>query len=104
MFRNLMSMDVEEMIRAQPMDAVVLVGGCDKTVPALLMGALSADKPAILVVAGPMMTGRHRDAAPRRLHRLPALLGASTAAARIDERRDPAHRDAASPPPPAPAR
>ena len=48
------------MIRAQPMDAVVLVGGCDKTVPALLMGALSADKPAILVVAGPMMTGRHR--------------------------------------------
>jgi dihydroxy-acid dehydratase len=62
MFRNLMSMDVEEMIRAQPMDAVVLVGGCDKTVPALLMGALSADKPAILVVAGPMMTGRHREA------------------------------------------
>ena len=62
MFRNLMSMDVEEMIRAQPMDAVVLVGGCDKTVPALLMGALSADKPAILVVAGPMMTGRYREA------------------------------------------
>src|SRR5499425_2286041 len=61
MFRNLMSMDVEEMIRAQAMDAVVLVGGCDKTVPALLMGALSADKPAILVVAGPMMTGRHRE-------------------------------------------
>jgi dihydroxy-acid dehydratase len=62
MFRNLMSMDVEEMIRAQPMDAVVLVGGCDKTVPALLMGALSADKPALLVVAGPMMTGRYREA------------------------------------------
>jgi dihydroxy-acid dehydratase len=62
MFRNLMSMDVEEMIRAQPMDAVVLVGGCDKTVPALLMGALSADKPALLLVAGPMMTGRHREA------------------------------------------
>ena len=62
MFRNLMSMDVEEMIRAQPMDAVVLVGGCDKTVPAMLMGALSADKPAILLVAGPMMTGRHREA------------------------------------------
>jgi dihydroxy-acid dehydratase len=59
MFRNLMSMDVEEMIRAQPMDAVVLIGGCDKTVPALLMGALSADKPAILVVTGPMMTSRH---------------------------------------------
>jgi dihydroxy-acid dehydratase len=61
MFRNLMSMDVEEMIRAQPMDGLVLVGGCDKTVPALLMGALSAGKPAILVVAGPMMTGRHGD-------------------------------------------
>ena len=60
MFRNLMAMDVEEMVRAQPMDAVVLVGGCDKTVPALLMGAASAGKPAILLVTGPMMTGRHR--------------------------------------------
>ncbi len=59
MFRNLMSMDVEEMIRAQPMDAVILIGGCDKTVPALLMGAVSADKPAILLVTGPMMTSRH---------------------------------------------
>ena len=59
MFRNLMAMDVEEMIRAQPMDAVVLVGGCDKTVPAQLMGAASADVPAIQLVAGPMMTGRH---------------------------------------------
>ncbi|MCP5151062.1 MAG: dihydroxy-acid dehydratase [Ectothiorhodospiraceae bacterium] len=58
--RNLMSMDVEEMIRAQPMDAVVLVGGCDKTVPALLMGAASADVPAITVVTGPMSTGSHR--------------------------------------------
>ncbi|MEX2151620.1 MAG: IlvD/Edd family dehydratase [Steroidobacteraceae bacterium] len=55
MFRNLMSIDVEEMIRAQPMDAVVLVGGCDKTVPAQLMGALSADVPAIQLLAGPMM-------------------------------------------------
>jgi dihydroxy-acid dehydratase len=55
MFRNLMSMDVEEMIRAQPMDAVVLLGGCDKTVPAQLMGAASADLPAVQLVAGPMM-------------------------------------------------
>src|SRR5512139_3773245 len=55
MFRNLMSIDVEEMIRAQPMDAVVLVGGCDKTVPAQLMGAASADVPAIQLVTGPMM-------------------------------------------------
>src|ERR1700744_393147 len=59
-FRNLMAMDTEEMIRAQPMDAVVLMGGCDKTVPAQLMGAVSAGRPAILLVAGPMMTGRHR--------------------------------------------
>ena len=59
-YRNLMAMDTEEMIRAQPMDAVVLMGGCDKTVPAQLMGAVSAGKPAIMLVAGPMMTGRHR--------------------------------------------
>jgi dihydroxy-acid dehydratase len=58
-FRNLMSMDTEEMIRAQPMDAVVLMGGCDKTVPAQLMGAASADIPAIQLVAGPMITSRH---------------------------------------------
>ena len=58
MFRNLMSMDVEEMIRAQPMDAVVLIGGCDKTVPAQLMGAASAGRPAIQLVTGPMSTGR----------------------------------------------
>jgi dihydroxy-acid dehydratase len=55
MFRNLMSIDVEEMIRAQPMDSVVLVGGCDKTVPAQLMGAASADVPAVQLLAGPMM-------------------------------------------------
>jgi dihydroxy-acid dehydratase len=60
MFRNLMAMDVEEMIRAQPMDAVVLLGGCDKTVPAQLMGALSANRPAIQLVAGPMLTSSHR--------------------------------------------
>src|SRR6266850_3242718 len=59
-YRNLMSMDTEEMIRAQPMDAVVLMGGCDKTVPAQLMGAVSAGRPAIMLVAGPMMTGRHK--------------------------------------------
>src|SRR5690242_16296848 len=58
MFRNLMAIDTEEMIRAQPMDAVVLVGGCDKTVPAQLMGAISANRPAIGLVAGPMLTSR----------------------------------------------
>jgi dihydroxy-acid dehydratase len=60
MFRNLMAIDTEEMIRAQPMDAVVLIGGCDKTVPAQLMGALSANVPAIQLVTGPMMTGPWR--------------------------------------------
>ena len=60
MFRNLMAMDTEEMIRAQPMDAVVLIGGCDKTVPAQLMGALSANIPAVQLVTGPMSTGRHK--------------------------------------------
>ncbi|ARP94417.1 IlvD/Edd family dehydratase [Bordetella genomosp. 13] len=58
--RNLMSMDTEEMIRAQPMDAVVLIGGCDKTVPAQLMGAASAGVPAIQLVTGSMLTGAHR--------------------------------------------
>ena len=60
MYRNLMVMDTEEMIGAQPMDAVVLIGGCDKTVPAQLMGAASAGIPAIQLVTGPMSTGRHR--------------------------------------------
>ncbi len=58
--RNLMAMDAEEMIRAQPMDSVVLIGGCDKTVPALLMAAASVDLPAILEVTGPMITGSWR--------------------------------------------
>lgn len=60
-FRNLMAMDTEEMIRAQPMDAVVLMGGCDKTVPAQLMGAASAGKPAIQLIGGPQMTSRYGD-------------------------------------------
>jgi dihydroxy-acid dehydratase len=60
MFRNLMAMDVEEMVRAQPMDAVVLIGGCDKTVPAQLMGAASADVPAVQLLAGPMMPTSYR--------------------------------------------
>ncbi|MEO5734318.1 MAG: IlvD/Edd family dehydratase [Rubrivivax sp.] len=58
--RNLMSMDTEELIRAQPMDAVVLIGGCDKTVPAQLMGAASAGLPAIQLVTGSMLTGSNR--------------------------------------------
>ncbi len=52
-----MAMDTEEMIRAQPLDAVVMIGGCDKTVPAQLMGGISADKPVLPLVTGPMMPG-----------------------------------------------
>jgi len=58
--RNLMSMDTEEMIRAQPMDSVVLIGGCDKTLPAQLMAAASAKRPAIVLPVGPMLVGHFR--------------------------------------------
>src|SRR6266851_7873904 len=58
--RNLMSIDTEEMIRAQPMDAVVLIGGCDKTVPAQLMAAASADRPAVVLPVGPMLVGHFK--------------------------------------------
>jgi dihydroxy-acid dehydratase len=58
--RNLMAMDTEEMIRAQPMDAVVLIGGCDKTMPAQMMAAVSAGIPAIMLPVGPMVVGHHR--------------------------------------------
>ncbi len=58
--RNLMSIDTEEMIRAQPMDAVVLIGGCDKTLPAQIMGAASAGIPAVVLPVGPMVVGHHR--------------------------------------------
>jgi L-arabonate dehydrase len=57
LFRNLMAMDVEECIRAYPLDAVVLLSGCDKTTPAMLMGAASADVPTIMVTGGPMLRG-----------------------------------------------
>jgi dihydroxy-acid dehydratase len=60
MFRNLVSMDVEESIRANPIDGVVLLVGCDKTTPALVMGAASCDLPAIVVSGGPMLSGRWR--------------------------------------------
>ena len=60
LFRNLMAMDVEECIRAYPLDAVVLLSGCDKTTPAMLMGAASADVPAIMVTGGPMLRGNWR--------------------------------------------
>src|SRR5215467_1202661 len=62
LLRNLMAMDVEEMVRALPLDAAVLIGGCDKTIPAELMGAISADMPAIVLPVGSMLAGRHEGA------------------------------------------
>lgn len=59
LLRNLMAMDVEESIRGNPIDGVVLLSGCDKTTPAMMMGAASVDLPAILLTGGPMLTGRH---------------------------------------------
>lgn len=60
LYRNLVAMDAEEMIRAQPIDGTVLIGGCDKMAPGLLMGAASVDKPAILFTSGPMNNGRYK--------------------------------------------
>ena len=62
LFRNLMSMEVEETLRANPLDAVVLLSGCDKTTPAMLMAAASVDLPAIMVTGGPMLNGKYRGA------------------------------------------
>src|ERR1700736_6425377 len=61
LYRNLMAMDVEESIRANPLDGVVLLCGCDKTTPAQIMGAASADLPAIVVTGGPQLNGRWGD-------------------------------------------
>src|SRR6201747_1880458 len=58
--RNLMAMDTEEIIRAQPMDSVVVIGGCDKTLPAQIMAAVSADLPTVVIPVGPMVVGHHR--------------------------------------------
>ena len=60
LFRNLMAMEVEETLRANPLDAVVLLSGCDKTTPAMLMAAASVDLPAIMVTGGPMLNGKFR--------------------------------------------
>ena len=59
-YRNLMAMDTEEMIRAQPMDAVIVIGGCDKTLPAQVMAAISADLPTVVIPVGPMVVGHHK--------------------------------------------
>ncbi|MFD2420985.1 IlvD/Edd family dehydratase [Amycolatopsis pigmentata] len=60
LYRNLMAMEVEELIRANPLDGVVLLSGCDKTTPAMLMAAASVDVPAIMVTGGPMLNGKYR--------------------------------------------
>jgi dihydroxy-acid dehydratase len=60
--RNLMAMETEEMIRAQPMDAAIVIGGCDKTLPAQIMAAVSADVPTVVIPVGPMVVGHHRGA------------------------------------------
>ena len=59
LLRNLMAMDTEEMMRALPLDSAVMIGGCDKTIPAELMGAISADVPSIIIPVGPMLAGHH---------------------------------------------
>ncbi len=100
-YRNLMAMDTEEMVRAQPMDAVVLIGGCDKTVPAQIMGAISANVPRCNSSRGRCRragTGV-RGSAPARIA---GASGRSTAPARWMARRSRSSRDG-SPPLPAPA-
>lgn len=60
LYRNLLAMEAEELIRANPLDAVVLLGGCDKTTPGLLMGAASVDLPTLMITGGPMLNGRYQ--------------------------------------------
>ena len=85
--RNLMAMDTEEMIRAQPMDSVVVIGGCDKTLPAQIMAAVSADLPTVVIPVGPMVVGHHKG----------EVLGACTDCRRlwgeVPRRRDRRRRD-----------
>ena len=75
LWRNLAAMAIEEMLRANPIDGVVLLGGCDKTIPALLMAAASVDLPAVVVPGGPMLTGTFRGSAARLRHRRVAAVG-----------------------------
>jgi dihydroxy-acid dehydratase len=89
LFRNLMAMDVEECIRAYPLDAVVLLGGCDKTVPAQLMGAASADVPAIMITGGPSQSawfrGRELGAGTDLWHYVDELRAGRMSQAEFDE-------------------
>src|SRR5581483_1652243 len=89
LFRNLLAMEVEETIRANPLDAVVLLGGCDKTVPAELMGAASADVPAIMLTAGPsapcLFRGRRVSSGTDLWHYVEEVRAGRTARAELDE-------------------
>ena len=98
-YRNLMALDTEAMLAGQPMDAAVLVGGCDKTVPAQLMAAVSAGMPARDAGHRPDAGAVLRGRAAVRLHRLPPLLGALPRRRRV-RREDRARSRASSPPPP----
>src|SRR6266550_2088617 len=93
LYRNLMSMDVEESIRSYPLDAVVLIGGCDKTVPAQLMGAASANVPAIMLTGGPSRAAIHRGRRrPRANRRGDRQAGRRARAGRAGAVADPAAR------------
>ena len=98
LYRNLLAMETEELLRSHPVDGAVLLGGCDKTTPGLLMGAISMDLPAIYCPAGPMSTGFWRGREDRRRHPHQEVLGRAAArphhAGRLDRARgtDDPHR------------
>ena len=85
LYRNLMAMTVEELIRGNPLDGVVLLASCDKTIPASLMGAASVDVPALMVTGGPMLSGTVPQRGRRRVHGLLAI--ARRGPRRTDRRR-----------------
>ena len=86
LWRNMAAMATEEMLRANPIDGVVLLGGCDKTIPSLLMAAASVDLPAVVVPGGPMLTGTFRGVAARLRHRRLAAVARRSAPARCPRR------------------
>ena len=81
LYRNLLAMEAEELMRANPLDGVVLLSGCDKTTPGLLMAAASVDLPAIMVTGGPMLNGKYQGQRRRFGHRRLALRGGPEAGA-----------------------
>ena len=91
LYRNLLAMEAEELIRANPLDGVVLLSGCDKTTPGLLMAASSVGLPAIMVTGGPMLNGKYQGDRRRLGHRGVALGGGPA------RRADDARRSAPSP-------